>query len=81
MATQRSNECACPWLSTSGLFPVLRCSARSIKFNMLRDFCESNIAGNLFFCQMNHYLNELAPIIPRINEDLCGSKRKRGNPV
>ena len=49
LATQRSNECACSRLSTSGLFPVPRCSARSIKFNMLRNFCESNIAGNLFF--------------------------------
>ena len=34
-----------------------------------------------FFCQMNHYLNDLGHIIPRINEDLFGSKRKRGDPV
>ena len=33
------------------------------------------------FCQMNHYLNDLDRILPRINEDLCGSKRKRGDPV
>ena len=39
-------------------------------------FCWESI-----FCQMNHYLNDLGRIIPRINEDLCGSKRKRGNPV
>ena len=32
-----------------------------------------------FFCQMNHYLNDLGRIIPRVNEDLCGSKRKRGD--
>ena len=34
-----------------------------------------------FICQMNHYLNDLARIMPRINENLCGSKRKRGDPV
>ena len=34
-----------------------------------------------FFFQMNHYLNDLDRILPRINEDLCGSKRKRGDPV
>ena len=34
-----------------------------------------------FFRRMNHYLNDLARIIPRINEDLCGSKRKRRDPV
>ena len=34
-----------------------------------------------FFCQMNHYLNDLGLIIPRINEDLFGSKRKRGDLV
>ena len=30
---------------------------------------------------MNHYLNDLDRILPHINEDLCGSKRKRGEPV
>ena len=34
-----------------------------------------------FFCQMNHYLNDSDRILPRINEDLCGSKRKRGDRV
>ena len=39
------------------------------------------LRGIFFFFQMNHYLNDLDRILPRINEDLCGSKRKRGDPV
>ena len=68
-------------LSTSGFFPVLRCSAR---FNQLqhttertvREFVNEILLG-IFFWWMNHYLNDF----PRMTEDLCGSKRKRGDPV
>ena len=31
--------------------------------------------------EIYHYLNDLDRILPRINEDLCGSKHKRGDPV
>ena len=44
--TQRSNECACPWLSTSGLFPDPRCSARPI--NMPRNFWNEILLGIFF---------------------------------
>ena len=69
---QRSNTCACPWFSTSGLFPVQRCSARSINFN----WCYGTSVNEIY-----HYLNDLDRILPRINEDPCGSKHKRGDPV
>ena len=68
-------------LSTSGLFPVLRCSARSINSQhtterTVREFVNEILLG-IFFGWMNHYLNDL----PRMTEDLCGSKRKKGDPV
>ena len=44
--TQRSNTCACPWLSTSGLFPDPRCSARPI--NMPRNFWNEILLGIFF---------------------------------
>ena len=65
-------------LSTSGLFPVLRCSAR---FNQLQHTTERTVREFvneiLLGIFLNHYLNDL----PRMTEDLCGSKRKRADPV
>ena len=73
--TQRSNECVCPWLSTSG--PAMQCSIIQDATELLwMKYCRE-----FFFYQMNHHLNDLARIIPRINEDLCGSKCKRWDPV
>ena len=48
------------------------CSARSINFN----WCYGTSVNEIY-----HYLNDLDRILPRINEDLCGSKHKRGDPV
>ena len=31
--------------------------------------------------EIYHYLNDLDRILLRINEDLCGNKHKRGDPV
>ena len=64
-------------LSTSGLCPVLRCSAlKHTTERAVREFVNEILLG-IFFWWMNHYLNDL----PRMTEDLCGSKRKKGDPV
>ena len=39
----------------------------------VREFV-NEISLGIFFRWMNHYLNDL----PRMTEDLCGSKRKKG---
>ena len=61
-------------LSTSGLFP------EHTKERTVREFVNEILLG-IFFWWMNHYLNDLPRMIPRMTEDLCGSKRKRGDPV
>ena len=57
-------------LSTSGLF------AEHTTERTVREFVNEILLG-IFFWWMNHYLNDL----PRMTEDLCGSKRKKGDPV
>ena len=57
-------------LSTSGLFRE-HTTERTV-----REFVNEILLG-IFFWWMNHYLNDL----PRMTEDLCGSKRKKGDPV
>ena len=61
-------------LSTSGLFPE-HTTERTV-----REFVSEILLG-IFFRWMNHYLNDLPRMIPRMTEDLCGSKRKKGDPV
>ena len=61
-------------LSTSGLFP------EHTPERTVREFVNEILLG-IFFWWMNHYLNDLPRMIPRMTEDLCGSKRKRGDPV
>ena len=56
-----------PGLSTSGVFPE-HTTKRTV-----REFVNEILLG-IFFWWMNHYLNGL----PRMTEDLCGSKRKKG---
>ena len=68
--TQRSNECACAWSKHFGLF------AEHTTERTVREFVNEILLG-IFFWWMNHYLNDL----PRMTEDLCGSKRKKGDPV
>ena len=46
----------------------------------VREFVNEILLG-IFFWWMNHYLNDLPRMIPRMTEDLCGSKRKKGDPV
>ena len=58
-------------LSTSGLFPE-HTTERTV-----REFVNEILLG-IFFWWMNHYLNDLPRMIPRMTEDLCGSKRKKG---
>ena len=54
-------------LSTSGFFPE-HTTERTV-----REFVNEILLG-VFFWWMNHHLNDL----PRMTEDLCGSKRKKG---
>ena len=54
-------------LSTSGLFPE-HTTERTV-----REFVKEILLG-IFFWWMNRYLHDL----PRMTEDLCGSKRKKG---
>ena len=61
-------------LSTSGLFP------EHTKERTVREFVNEILLG-IFFRWMNHYLNDSPHMIPRMTEDLCGSKRKKGDPV
>ena len=61
-------------LNTSGLFPE-HTTERTV-----REFVSEILLG-IFFRWMNHYLNDLPRMIPRMTEDLCGSKRKKGDPV
>ena len=58
-------------LSTSGLFPE-HTTERTV-----REFVSEILLG-IFFRWMNHYLNDLPRMIPRMTEDLCSSKRKKG---
>ena len=60
--------------STSGFFPE-HTTERTV-----REFVNEILLG-IFFWWMNHYLNDLPRMIPRMTEDLCGSKRKKGDPV
>ena len=61
-------------LTTSGLFPE-HTTERTV-----REFVNEILLG-IFSWWMNHYLNDLPRMIPRMTEDLCGSKRKKGDPV
>ena len=57
-------------LSTSGFF-LEHTTERTV-----REFVNEILLG-IFFWWMNHYLSDL----PRMTEDLCGSKRKKGDLV
>ena len=61
-------------LSTSGFFPE-HTTERTVG-----EFVNEILLG-IFFWWMNHYLNDLPRMIPRMTEDLCGSKRKKRDPV
>ena len=47
----------------------------------MREFVNEILLRIFFCCWMNHYLNDLPRMRPCMTEDLCGSKRKRGDPL